>query len=317
MHRTTGLPEKLAALPSRSRLLLLISFLVAALATPLAFGQDTERAVELTARAVDLIAENRVAEALNLLEQAVEADPDHWEAYYQQGRIFGMREDFLMARHMLLQASELNPGHAHTHRLAWEAAYRIGDFENAWDQAIRASLAGVDMNQRFLEMYGQSEPPEDFEQRISAPRIYVAALDMDDVFAANQLPFNRNPESGGIGTISGRPAYAEGMHRANENAFNLQQVRRQARDAIYRAPYLGTVLDLELADYVLGISVESIAEHEPVAMEGYMRLYDTSTGEAVYYRPISLRDISSEALLFGEMERQIIELQQWVLEQNR
>lgn len=287
---------------------------VAALAIPL---QDSEKAIDLTERAAGLINANRLGEALPLLEQAVEADDAYWEAYYQLGRVYGMREDFLMARDVLLKASELNPGHAHTHRLAWEAAYRIGDYENAWDQAIRASLAGVDMNQRFLEMYGKSDPPLDFEQRIKAPRLYVAAVAIGEVEARNHLPFNRNPASGGIGTISGRPAYAEGMHRANENAFNLKRLRDNVREAIFRAPYLGTVLDIELADYVLGISVESLSETEPVTMEGYLRVYDTSTGEAVYFKSLSLRDISSDALLFGEMERQIVDLQQWVLDRNR
>ncbi len=296
---------------------LILALTAAALPTTAAMQQDTDLAVELTARAADLIRENRLGEALELLEQAVAADDTYWEAYYQQGRVFGMREDFLMARHVLLKASELNPGHAHTHRLAWEAAYRIGDYENAWDQAIRASLAGQDMNQWFLEMYGKSNPPEDFEQRINSPRIYVAGVGIGEVEARNQLPFNRNPATGGIGTISGRPAYAEGINRANENAFNLARLRRILTEAVFEAPYLGTVLDAELADYVLGISVDALGEGEPVSMEGYLRLYDTSTGEAVYFRSLNLRDISSEALLFGEMQRQIVELQNWSMSRNR
>lgn len=282
-----------------------------------AWAQDTDRAVELTRRAAGMIRDNRLGEALELLQQAVEADDSYWEAYYQQGRIFGMREDFLMARQVLLKASELNPGHAHTHRLAWEAAYRIGDYENAWDQAIRASLAGIDMNQWFLEMYAKSDPPEDFEQRINAPRIYVAALEIGDVEARNQLPFNRNPQSGGIGTISGRPAYTEGVHRANENAFSLKRVRDNVREAVFRAPYLGTVLDLELADYVLGITVEALGEGSPVWMEGYLRLYDASSGEAVYFTSLELRDISSDAALFGEIQRRVVDLQKWTMERNR
>ena len=279
--------------------------------------QDTEQAIELTARAAEMIKENRLGEALELLEQAAEADDTYWEAYYQQGRIFGMRDDFLMARHMLLKASQLNPGHASTHRLAWEAAYRIGDYENAWDQAIRASLAGIDMNQWFLEMYGKSDPPEDFELRINSPRIYVSGVDISEIEARNQLPFNRNPATGGVGTISGRPAYAEGLNRANENAFNLVLVRNSLRDAVFRAPYLGTVLDVELADYVLGISVDALSEAEPVRMEGYLRLYDASTGEVVYFTLLNLRNISSEASLFGEMQRQIVELQNWTKQRNR
>lgn len=279
--------------------------------------QDTEKAVELTARAAELIDENRLGEALTLLEQAVEADDVYWEVYYQQGRIFGMREDFLLARHVLLKASELNPGHAHTHRLAWEASYRIGDFENAWDQAIRASRAGVDMNQWFLEMYSKSSPPEDFEQRMNAPRLYVASLEISEVEARAQMPFNRNPASGGIGSVTGRPAYAEGVNRANENAFNLTRVRNSVRDAVFEAPYLATVLDVELADYVLGISVDSLSETEPVGMEGYLRLYDTRTGEAVYFKSLRLRDISSDAILTGEILRQIVDLQEWTVKRNR
>jgi hypothetical protein len=285
-----------------------------AVATP---QNDTEAAIELTDRAAELIQEDRLGEALSLLEQAVVADETYWEAYYQQGRIFGMREDFLMARHVLLKASELNPGHGHTHRLAWEAAYRIGDYENAWDQAIRASLAGVDMNQWFLEMYGKSEPPQDFELRINAPRIYVAPVVLDEVEARNQLPFNRNPATGGIGTISGRPAYAEGMNRANENAFNLKRVRDRLGEAVFEAPYLGTVLDLELADYVLVVSVESLSEAEPVRMEGYLRLYDISDGEPVYSTSLYLRNISSDALLYGEIQRHVHNVQVWTLSRNR
>ncbi len=297
--------------------ILALALALAAPPTAAAAAQDTEEAVALTARAAQMIKENRLSEALELLEKAVEADDTYWESYYQQGRVFGMMEDFLMARHVLLKASQLNPGHAHTHRLAWEASYRIGDYENAWDQAIRASLAGTDMNQWFLEMYGTSEPPDDFEQRINAPRIYVAALTVGEVEARNQLPFNRNPAGGGVGTISGRPAYAEGLNRANENAFNLERVRNSVRDAVFRAPYLGTVLDPELADFVLGISVDTLSENEPVRMQGYLRLYDTSTGEAAYFRTLNLRDISSDVSLFGEMQRHIIDLQKWSVARNR
>lgn len=294
-----------------------LSTLAAAGANPArAPAQDREKSVELTRRAAELIQEGRPSEAFALLEQAVAADDTYWEAYYQQGRLFGMQEDFLMARHVLLKASELNPGHPHTHRLAFEATYRIGDYENAWDQAIRATLAGVDMNPWFLEMYAKSDAPEDFEQRINAPKIYVAAIDTGNIEAANQLPFNRNPAAGG-GTLSGRPAYAEGVNRANEHAFDLERMRRNMRDAVSRAPYLGTVLDLQLADYILGISVDALGAAEPVSMVGYLRLYDTTTGEAVYFKSLYLRDISSESYLFGEMQRQIIELQAWTLQQRR
>ena len=94
-------------------------------------------------------------------------------------------------------------------------------------------------------------------------------------------------------------------------------MRRSLRDAVFRAPYIANVTDLEVADYILGISADALAESEPVWMEGYLRLYDTSTGEAVYFKSIRLRDISSETVLFGELERQVTDLQKWSMERNR
>ena len=38
---------------------------------------------------------------------------------------------------------------------------------------------------------------------------------------------------------------------------------------------------------------------------------------AVYFKSIRLRDISSETILFGELERQIVDLQKWSMERNR
>jgi hypothetical protein len=296
--------------------LLVTSALALAASAATSPAQDTARSAELTDEAAKLIQAGQIAEALDLLETAIEADEGYWEAYYQRGRAYGIQERYLEARDALVRASHLNPGHPSTHRLAWEAAYKIGDYENAWDQAIRASLAGVDMNQRFLEMFQLSDPPDDFELRINAPKVFVAAVDISEIEARSQLPFNRNPATGGIGTISGRPAYAEGVNRVNENAFDLERLRRSLAEAVFRAPYLGAVVDLELADYVLGVSVDALSEAQPVRMEGYLRLYDSASGDAVYYRQIFLRDISSEVYVFGELQRYVNEMQQQLMQRD-
>jgi tetratricopeptide (TPR) repeat protein len=318
--KTSGRFRGLACVPRRfPAAAVMLAVLLAAIvlpARPAAAIQDTAASARLTDDAARLIRERRYQEALDLLARAIAADEDHWEAHYQSGRAYALLERYIEARDALLRASQLNPGHAHTHELAWQAAWRIGDHENAWDQAIRASLAGTDMNQRFLEMFQESAPPEDFELRIRSPRIYVAAVDTREVAARGQLPFNRNPSSGGIGTISGRPDHVEGVNRVNENAFDLLRLRDSARQALFRAPYLGAVLDLERADLILGISVDSLGEGKPVSMEGYLRLYDAASGEVVYYRSLSLRDISSETYLFGELERHINDLQKWAIERR-
>jgi len=52
-------------------------------------------------------------------------------------------------------------------------------------------------------------------------------------------------------------------------------------------------------------------------MEGYLRLYDISTGEAIYYRQISLRNVSASGSLYGELERYIGQLEMWKQEQGQ
>lgn len=261
-----------------------------------------------------MMGEERMSEALATLERAIEADQEYWEAYYQRGRALGLTDRYDEALADLLRAGQLNPGHGPTHAAAFLAAYRLEDYPIAWDQAIRASLAGQNMNDFFMELYQRSEVPEDFELRIQAKKVFVADPRIDEIEARAELPFNRNPESGGIGTISGRPDYVMGSDRVKESAADIMRVHRFLREALSEAARFGVVLQPEWADYVLIISIDEIGEQPPRYLNGYLRLYERNNDDPIYYRTISLRDISTETILHGEISRFINDLEKWQAE---
>ncbi len=273
--------------------------------------RNTRDAVRLTARGVELIVEERASQALEELESAIVADPEYWEAHYQKGRALGLLNRDAEARDALLKAAELNPGHAHTHYLAWLTAYALMDYETAWDQAIRASLAGTDMNDKFLQMYAESEPPADFAARVRAPRVYVADVDTREIFARAELPFNRNPLAGAP-DIEDRPSDVAGVERVQERAFELMLVQRFMREALSDSLFFGVVLQPDRARYGMVISVDSIERNAPVSIEGYVRLFDAESGDVVYHRSLDLHDITSRAVLNGELKRFVNELELWV-----
>jgi tetratricopeptide (TPR) repeat protein len=277
---------------------------------------DVEEAARLTERAVKMIEAGELVAAIDELDLAIEADEEYWEAWYQKGRALGLLEQFGESRDVLLRAAELNPGHGHTHRLAAVAAARAEDYTTAWDQAIRASLAGQDMNQLFVDMFYKSPPPDDFEVRIEAAKVFVASSQTDEIDARAELPYNRNPQSGGSGTISGRPDYVMGSDRVNESAADIARMERSFRVALSDSPYFGVVLNPQWADYVLVVSIDEVGERAPLRLSGYVRLYDIVSGDVVWYRSIKLDDISAQAVTYGELARFVNLMSLWLREER-
>jgi len=118
-----------------------------------------QSAQELTRNAARLVQEQEYEQALQVLDRAIEEDSEYWEAYYQRGRALAMSGNMEEGLEAFLRSCELNPGFANGHQLASLAAREFGDFETAWDQAIRAYLAGADMSSGFAQLAERSEVP--------------------------------------------------------------------------------------------------------------------------------------------------------------
>ncbi len=281
-------------------LALVVFFATGTLASTALSPQSTE---ELTRNAARLIGEQEFEQALQVLERAAEEDPDYWEIYYQRGRALAMSGNMQEGLDAFLRGCELNPGFAHGHQLASVAAVQVGKFETAWDQAIRAYLAGADMSSIFAQLNERSEVPVDIDARIAAWKVFVADISADEVLAQAELPDQQDQE--------------RVRQLLQESAADIGAIQLHMRNAISRSPHFGLVPEPGLAQYVLGISVDEIGERQPRSMEGYLRLYDISTSEVIYYRQISLRNISAGGLLYGELERYVGQLEEWKQEQEQ
>jgi tetratricopeptide (TPR) repeat protein len=281
-------------------LALVVFFATGTLASTALSPQSTE---ELTRNAARLIGEQEFEQALQVLERAAEEDPDYWEIYYQRGRALAMSGNMQEGLDAFLRGCELNPGFAHGHQLASVAAVQVGNFETAWDQAIRAYLAGADMSSIFAQLNERSEVPVDIDARIAAWKVFVADISADEVLAQAELPDQQDQE--------------RVRQLLQESAADIGAIQLHMRNAISRSPHFGLVPEPGLAQYVLGISVDEIGERQPRSMEGYLRLYDISTSEVIYYRQISLRNIAAGGLLYGELERYVGQLEEWKQEQEQ
>jgi tetratricopeptide (TPR) repeat protein len=294
---------RLSTLVRRTVLASLAILLLAALTPPAASPLSPQSAEELTRNAARLIGEQEFEQALQVLERALEENSAYWEAYYQRGRALAMSGNMQEGLDSFLQGCDLNPGFAHGHQLASLAAREIGDFDTAWEHAIRAYLAGADMGSAFAQLAEKSEAPADIDARIGAWKVFVADITADEALAQAELPDQQDQES--IRQL------------LQESAADIGAIQLHVRNAISRSPHFGLVPEPALAQYVLGISVDEIGERQPRSMEGYLRLYDISSGEAIYYRQISLRNIAAGGSLYGELERYVGQLEEWKQEQGQ
>ncbi len=269
-------------------------------------------AVRASENAARLIQESRLQEALETLDRAIDADDEYWEAHYQRGRVLGLMLRWQESRDALLRATELNPGHGHSHRLASIAAVNIEDWDTAWDQAIRAQLAGEDMTQSLLGLYEQSPPPADFALRIKAAAVFVADIDTSTILADLDLPTNFDPTAAtGTGQRQGR-ASDLGDSALSQSSLDLIRLQRAMRRALAESSSLAVVLDPGRAKFILAIQLTDISTSQPNSARGYFRLIDIERREVVYRQPIDIPNLGSTPVIAGKLRRYVTDLAAWL-----
>lgn len=290
---------RLAGLCAAFGLLLTVVLPVAEARSPM----QSEQAVELNEAGKALIAEGKHEEALAAFDRAIEADEDFWEPWYQRGRALALLDRYEEATESLLRSTRLNPGHANAHMLTAHAAMHAGDMELAWDQGIRAYLAGEDPQAIFGGIGERSELPSDFDARIEAWRVYVAGIDTSDLMATAQGP--RNTRGGASGT----------QEELVQIQPDLQELERHIANALSESRAFGLVSRLELAQYYVVVSPESIRATPRPSMDGYLRLYSIESEEAVYSRRVEFRDLSAEGQVGATLQNVMNQLESWRAEQ--
>ena len=260
-------------------------------------------AVELYDRGVELVGKEKYEEAIESFDQAIEANERYGMAHYQRGRALALMGRMEEAKEALLLSTTLQPGFAHGHQLASLAAQQLADYPTAWDQAVRAVLAGVEPGQ-FGGLQQASPAPPDVMDRLAAWKVFVVGVDTRELMASEQRPDNAR---GGVTDIRSTLGQVQG---------DLFEVQRLVSVAISDTPGFGLVPSAEMAQYLLVIVPESISADPRNTMEGELRLLSVEGNEVVFTRPVSFRNLSAGSAVAVEIEQFIDVIESWKSERQ-
>lgn len=274
-------------------LLVCLSFVVAASGD--AVSQSAQERLDRGMRL--LLQENQPAEAFDELQKLIDDGPDLAPAYFYAGVALGRLERFDEAYGYLVRAAELDPGNGQIHQMACVAAVRSQHLEEAWEQAILADQGGVDMSGIFSQLENAGPPPDDFEARMAAPRVYVAEIDLSALVTADMQPGEEEQSASEV----------------NRSLVDIAETRRQFGLGLLNSPLFSVINQEEGATLVLLIQADSFGGSE---LDGYIKLMDVASGDEVYSRRLSLSDIGTLSALRGDIARQITHLESWI-EQER
>ena len=264
-------------------------------------GDQQESAAEvitLTQRGVELVADQKLEEALEAFDRAIEADENYGMVHYQRGRALALMGRMEEAKESLLRSTVLQPGFAHGHQLSSLAAQQLGDYETAWDQAVRAVLAGTDPSQ-FGSLQQASPAPPDIDDRLAAWKVFVVGVDTREVMNRDEVPFNAR---------SGARDIRSTLAQVQPDLLELQ---RLVSNAVSDTPGFGLVPDAEMAQYLLVITPESISADPRNTMEGEFRLHEVEGNEVAFVRAVSFRNLSAESAVTVEIQQFIEVLENW------
>lgn len=291
---------------SRCRMCHAVLFVCAVLAATPGFATALEKphspaqqeqespALELTRAAEQLLRSGNPEEALAEIDKALAEDENFAGAYYVGGLAYGQTGRLAEARDYFVRATELRPGWGEAHRFASTAFADTGDFEAAWEHAIKAHQAGVDMSDAFTRLQGSTAAPDDLDTQLAAARVFVGGYDTERL------------ERGGTNTNA-----TAAMGRA---AGDLFQVQEEARRQLSSSRSFGLVQRQDMARYIMIFEIDSLSTRRLV---GVLKLVDAQSGEEAYRRRIDLTDITSRSYLNREFSRIIALMEEWAAESVR
>ena len=291
--------------------------LLVSVAAAAAGPEPLQSAVELNDKGKELLSEQKFEEALKEFAKAIEADGTLWEPYYQRGRALAMLGRMEDAKQSFLEGAEVNPAHAHNHLLAAIAAQNVGDLDTAWDQAIRAHLAGnADAQGTIDSLRRASEPPPDFEERMNAWAVFVAGVDTRTLLADADLPQDRAAAVNDPDAASARGELSV-EQKLGQMQADLIALQRHVANAISDSVGFGLVPRLDMAEYVVTIVPEEIDVEPRASMEGYLRLYDVNDRDALYSRRVEFRDLASAGAVRSTLQLVMNQMENWKKEREQ
>lgn len=120
-----------------------------------------------------LVAEGRPAEAIEHLDAALFAAPDNAEGHFQKALALAQLSKGLSALASAKRATELEPGVGVAHYVVATLSAEHGRMGQAWEELVRAEVAGYDVGRLRIRLEQVSPPPAWVERQLRAPKIFV------------------------------------------------------------------------------------------------------------------------------------------------
>lgn len=249
-------------------------------ARPGYFYSDIDRvaAAEAVRAGIEMLQESHADESIVAFDNALDADPFNWEAYYYRGRALGSQGRIPEARDDFLAAARFGPGYGPVHEFVAISSADAGDFDTAWEHAIRAQHAGYDMSQRFETLRESTAPPADLEERLTAPRLYVGGAVVPD------------PEAQAV----------------------LDAVGRGVRLAISESRRFALVIEPELADYFVRLQINEVETDGRGKVRGSIELLEPGEEDPIYDEGLSLDDAFDDDGTAATFAGQLGKLADWL-----
>ncbi len=241
-------------------------------------ANDTQLARSALRLGAELVLEEDLEGAMAAARRAVVADADLSDGHFLEATVLWMDRRPRAALAALQRALWLEPGVASSHYLAWQLQYDLGADAAAWEHAIRAQLAGADMQEAMDMLALRSAPPEALEARLGVPRVFVEGARSDDPAKYRRLT---------------------GLVRA---------LSRRVSDS----PLLGLVRDPLAADYYLYVDAEDLDLRRPGALESRLELYNY-TDQRLWREDMDVADLEDAEQLIASVDQTLAQLEQWLL----
>jgi len=292
------------------------------LSSTIGTAQEQSEEMKSVLAAEQLVQQQKPDEALAELQKVFEKTDTFAPAYFVAGLAYAAKRQPQEAFDSMVKAAEYQPGWGAAHRQASMYAADMGNLEASWEQAIKAHQAGTDMSDAFAGLQTMGPAPDDFESRLSAWRVFVAPMNVEQFLAHEESPFGRMIDSSGSATntdnLSNSRATGVGARVVSESSADRATVMQRTRQRIADSRYFGLVSNQNQAQYILVIEVDDIGENMANRpLKGYLNLLDAQSGEQVRRMRIEMRNIVSQSDVNRDLDRIIGLLEDWVQKQAR
>ncbi|MFQ5742579.1 MAG: VWA domain-containing protein [Acidobacteriota bacterium] len=241
----------------------------------------TQGAKKIVAAVPELIADGRAIEAIEQLNLALRLDGTYWPAYLQRARALIHLGRLEQAQTDLLRLLDLRPDASIARGLLADTAYHAGDFESAWYHLIRAHHGGIDVGPLLAELRSTQAPPEDLQEQLLAPRVFVDA----------------GPTPAGLDQTA------------------LLEVLRSLRKEISASPDVGLTSWVVLANYSLLLEADEV-RGTPRRLEGKLVIY-SAPGEVAHRQDLEIPNLDDRHSVEASISVAFEKLRRWLLKKPR